>query len=98
MMLPAIHQVLDKLSAEASQQIVLPLGYVLGHAVTEHPKDLYIPEDALKVVLESFSGPMDLLLYLIQRERVHIIDLPIVPITEQYMAYIGLMDELKQTP
>lgn len=80
---------------QGPQQQPLPLGYVKGEAFTEQPQDLYIPPEALEVVLEAFAGPMDLLLYLIRRNKLDILDLPVLEITEQYMEYIALMEELK---
>ena len=80
---------------QGPQQQSLPLGYVKGEAFSEQPQDLYIPPEALEVVLEAFEGPMDLLLYLIRRNKLDILDLPVLEITEQYMEYIALMDELK---
>lgn len=77
------------------QQQSLPLGFVRGEPVIEKPEDLYIPPDALELILESFSGPMDLLLYLIRRDKLDIVDLPILPVTKQYMAYVDMMKELK---
>nr|WP_245546482.1 segregation/condensation protein A [Frateuria aurantia] len=58
------------------------------------PRDLYIPPDALEVVLESFEGPLDLLLYLIRKQNLDILDIPIADITRQYMGYIEMMHEL----
>jgi segregation and condensation protein A len=84
--------------AEASvtpQQHSLALGFVRGEPVLERPDDLYIPPDALELILESFAGPMDLLLYLIRRQKFDIVDLPILPITQQYMTYVELMKDLK---
>ncbi len=81
--------------SETMQQQPLPLGYVRGEAFTEQPQDLYIPPEALEVVLEAFEGPMDLLLYLIRRNKLDILDLPVLEITEQYMEYIALMQDLK---
>ncbi len=69
----------------------LPLAFVRGEAVIEKPQDLFIPPDALEVILESFEGPLDLLLYLIKKQKFDIIDLPIAPITTQYMHYVELM-------
>ena len=66
-----------------------------GAPFTAPPKDLYVPPDALKVFLEAFEGPLDLLLYLIKRQDIDILDIPIADITAQYMAYIDLMDELR---
>lgn len=62
-----------------------------GQALTDLPQDLYIPPNALEVFLEAFEGPLDLLLYLIKKNNLDIIDIPIANITEQYMAYIELM-------
>ncbi len=63
--------------------------------LAELPKDLYIPPDALEVFLETFEGPLDLLLYLIKRENLDILDIPIAEITRQYVQYIELMKELR---
>src|SRR5690554_2576046 len=73
----------------------LPLALVYGEAVTELPQDLYIPPDALEVFLEAFEGPLDLLLYLIRRQNIDILDIPVAEITRQYTDYIELMRELK---
>ncbi|MSQ68153.1 MAG: segregation/condensation protein A [Gammaproteobacteria bacterium] len=77
------------------QQAEMPFAIVQGMALTEPPKDLYIPPDALEVFLEAFAGPLDLLLYLIKRQNLDILDIPIARITEQYMAYIELMQGTK---
>lgn len=69
----------------------LPLALVYGKAYTQLPQDLYIPPDALEVILEAFEGPLDLLLYLIRRQNMDILDIPIAPITKQYMQYVELM-------
>jgi len=76
-------------------QQVLPLALIRGEAVVEKPQDLFIPPDALEVILESFEGPLDLLLYLIRKQKFDILDMPIAPITTQYMQYIDLMKEIK---
>lgn len=81
--------------ANTPQQQSLPLGFVRGEPVIDKPEDLYIPPDALELILESFSGPMDLLLYLIRRQKLDIVDLPILPITRQYMEYVEMMKDLK---
>ncbi|MCB1670560.1 MAG: ScpA family protein [Gammaproteobacteria bacterium] len=70
----------------------LPFAYVAGQAITELPKDLYIPPDALEIFLESFEGPLDLLLYLIKRQNIDILEINVSDITEQYMAYVELME------
>lgn len=77
------------------QQGEMPFAVVQGTPVTELPKDLYIPPDALEVFLEAFEGPLDLLLYLIKRQNLDILDIPIAHITAQYMSYIDLMQEIK---
>ena len=77
------------------QQEELPFAMVQGQPVTQVPKDLYIPPDALEVILEAFEGPLDLLLYLIRRQNLDILDIPIAEITRQYMGYIALLHELQ---
>ncbi|OBP15284.1 segregation and condensation protein A [Rheinheimera sp. SA_1] len=69
----------------------LPLAFVRGEAVHLRPDDLYIPPDALEVLLEAFEGPLDFLLYLIRKHKFDIVDLPVNEITRQYMDYIDLM-------
>ena len=73
----------------------MPFAFVQGSPVTEVPKDLYIPPDALEIFLEAFEGPLDLLLYLIKRQNIDILDIPIAHITNQYMRYIELMEVLQ---
>jgi segregation and condensation protein A len=77
------------------QQQEMPLAIVRGEPVLEMPQDLYIPPDALEVILEAFEGPLDLLLYLIRRQNLDIIDIPIAEITRQYIDYIELMKDLR---
>ena len=79
----------------APEQTEMPFAVVMGKAVTELPKDLYIPPQALEVFLEAFEGPLDLLLYLIKRQNIDILNIPIASITKQYMDYIGLMEKLE---
>lgn len=69
----------------------LPLALVYGEAVIDVPQDLYIPPDALEVILEAFEGPLDLLLYLIRKQNIDILDIPVAEITKQYMTYVELM-------
>lgn len=66
---------------------------ILGEPMIEVPDDLFIPPDALEILLDSFTGPLDLLLYLIRRQHIDIMDIPIVTITRQYMQYIELMEQ-----
>ena len=77
------------------QQGEMPFAVVLGEALTELPKDLYIPPRALEVFLEAFEGPLDLLLYLIRRQNLNILDIDVAVITEQYMQYVELMDAVQ---
>ncbi|MGE0371420.1 MAG: ScpA family protein [Gammaproteobacteria bacterium] len=77
------------------EQQEMPFALVHGKAMTEPPRDLYIPPDALEVFLEAFEGPLDLLLYLIRRHNLEILDIPIAEITRQYMQYIELMREMR---
>lgn len=70
----------------------MPFAFVDGKAYTELPLDLYIPPDALEVFLEAFEGPLDLLLYLIKRQNIDILDINVADITDQYMAYVDLME------
>ena len=81
--------------AESPEQVEMPFAIVNGEAITQLPKDLYIPPQALEVFLEAFEGPLDLLLYMIRRQNLDILDIPIADITKQYMDYIGLMAELQ---
>ncbi|MBA6390738.1 segregation/condensation protein A [Colwellia sp. BRX10-3] len=76
-------------------QQVLPFALLRGEAIVEKPQDLFIPPDALEVILEMFEGPLDLLLYLIRKQKFDILDLPISPITTQYMTYVDLMKDIK---
>lgn len=73
----------------------MPFAMVMGQAVTEFPKDLYIPPQALEVFLEAFEGPLDLLLYLIKRQNLDILEIDVSRITEQYMEYVELMDAMQ---
>lgn len=68
------------------------VAWVFGQPVTDLPHDLFIPPDALKVVLHSFQGPLDLLLYLIRKQNIDVLDIPMTKITEQYLHYIAQMD------
>lgn len=73
----------------------MPFALVQGELLTVIPRDLYIPPDALEVILEAFEGPLDLLLYLIKRQNLDILEVPITDITRQYMTYIDMMQTLK---
>lgn len=82
-------------AARAPQQHEMPLAVVLGQPVLQIPQDLYIPPDALEVILEAFEGPLDLLLYLIRRQNLDILDIPVAEITRQYVQYIDVMRDLR---
>ncbi|MEO7432464.1 MAG: ScpA family protein [Dokdonella sp.] len=81
--------------APQPQQQEIPLAVVRGQPLLQMPQDLYIPPDALEVILEAFEGPLDLLLYLIRRQNLDILDIPVAEITRQYVDYIELMHEMK---
>lgn len=86
---------MDKENGQPEQQ-EMPFAVVQGSPLTVVPKDLYIPPDALEIFLdESFEGPLDLLLYLIKRQNLDILDIPVAAITEQYMEYIALMEDMR---
>jgi len=86
-----VSEIVTETTAEPVQQIAL----VEGTPYTELPDDLYIPPDALKVFLDAFEGPLDLLLYLIRRQNLDILNIPISKITKQYVKYIEMMNVLQ---
>ncbi len=77
------------------EQAEMPFAIVQGKAVTELPKDLYIPPDALEVFLEAFEGPLDLLLYLIRRQNLDILEIDVSEITRQYVGYVEVMKAIQ---
>ena len=77
------------------EQVEMPFAVVNGEPVSQLPRDLYIPPQALEVFLEAFEGPLDMLLYLIRRQNLDVLDIPIAEITLQYMRYIELMQVLQ---
>ena len=85
----------DTMNRSIPAQQEMPFAFVHGTAVTEVPRDLYIPPDALEVFIEAFEGPLDLLLYLIRRQNLDILDIPIAEITRQYVEYVDLMRDLR---
>ena len=66
-----------------------------GKTITDIPEDLFIPPEALRVIIEQFEGPLDLLLYLIKKQNIDVVDIPILPITNQYVEYINMMQEMQ---
>lgn len=77
------------------ESVAAPLAMVRGQPYQDLPDDLYIPPDALEVILDAFEGPLDLLLYLIRKQNVDILNIPIAQITHQYIGYIEMMDQLR---
>jgi len=88
-------QVTGQAGAAASGQGEMPFALIQGEPLTVIPQDLYIPPNALEVILEAFEGPLDLLLYLIKRQNIDILEIPLEETTRQYMQYIDLMQNLK---
>jgi segregation and condensation protein A len=85
---------LDPDQNQQPSQEEMPFAVVQGEAITVLPKDLYIPPEALEVILEAFEGPLDLLLYLIRRQNLDVLNIPIAEITRQYMEYVEMMKAL----
>jgi segregation and condensation protein A len=73
---------------------IIPFAKVRGEAVLVMPQDLYIPPDAMEVVLDAFEGPLDLLLYLIKKQNINILDIPVAEVTRQYMEYVDFIKGL----
>lgn len=92
-----VDEELDEKGASTANpsQSEMPFAIVQGKAFTELPKDLYIPPDALEVILEAFEGPLDLLLYLIRKQNLDILDVDVSEITHQYVAYVDMMDAMQ---
>jgi segregation and condensation protein A len=88
------HQATHTTNREGDQE-EMPFALVQGQPLTEVPHDLYIPPDALEVILDAFEGPLDLLLYLIRRQNLDILDIPITEITQQYVEYIGMLHDMQ---
>ena len=85
----------DSMEYNPPQQSEMPFAVIQGEAMSVMPKDLYIPPQALEIILEAFEGPLDLLLYLIKRQNLDILDIDVAAITRQYMSYIELMREIQ---
>ena len=85
----------DQDVSQSPAQAEMPFAVVDGEPVTMLPQDLYIPPHALQVFLEAFEGPLDLLLYLIRRQNIDVLDIPIAEITKQYVQYIDVMQEMQ---
>ena len=92
---PAQDATLTVQATSNPQQQEMPLAMVHGQPLLQIPQDLYIPPDALEVILDAFEGPLDLLLYLIRRQNLDILDIPVAEITRQYVDYIQAMHEMR---
>lgn len=90
-MTSSIRDPIEQPSTQASLDLALPVARVRGEPLLDMPQDLYIPPEALTVILEQFEGPMDLLLYLIRKHSLDILDIPMADLTRQYMAYVEVM-------
>jgi segregation and condensation protein A len=88
------HEISHTAQREGDQK-EMPFALVQGQPVTEVPHDLYIPPDALEIILDAFEGPLDLLLYLIRRQNLDILDIPINEITRQYVEYIAMLQDIQ---
>ena len=86
---------LNKKKTSSPTQEEMPFAVVQGKNLTTLPKDLYIPPDALEIILEAFEGPLDLLLYLIRRQNLNILEIDVAEISKQYMGYIDLMKTIQ---
>lgn len=92
---PGLTEKTPAASEHHPEQEEMPFAIVQGKAYTQIPKDLYIPPDALEVFLEAFEGPLDLLLYLIRRQNLDILDIDVSEITQQYVAYVEMMEAMQ---
>ena len=87
-------QQIPGIDQKGPEQEEMPFAIIQGEAVTTLPKDLYIPPEALEIFLEAFEGPLDLLLYLIRRQNLDVLNIPIAEITRQYMEYVEMMKSM----
>jgi len=92
---PMSQSISDQSNPIHPMQEEMPFAVVMGKEVTELPKDLYIPPEALEVFLEAFEGPLDLLLYMIKRQNLDILEINVAEITRQYMGYIDMMKAMQ---
>ena len=80
-------------NTQASLDMSMPVARIKGELITDLPADLFIPPDALSVILDEFEGPLDLLLYLIRKHSLDILNIPMADLTRQYMVYVEAMRE-----
>ncbi|MBV8802206.1 MAG: segregation/condensation protein A [Gammaproteobacteria bacterium] len=85
---------MNNISEITETSSIPPIAIVSGQALTSLPKDLFIPPNAMEVFLEAFEGPLDLLLYLIKKQNLDILNIPIAEVTRQYMDYVELMSQV----
>src|SRR5881397_3907533 len=81
----------DIIAGDLGTQMGAPVAMVYGEPLLELPRDLYIPPEALEVFLETFEGPLDLLLYLIRKQNINVLDIPMAELTRQYLGYVEMM-------
>jgi len=81
----------EEAAAASQDSVVSPLAMIYGQPLAQFPRDLYIPPDAMAVMLDAFEGPLDLLLYLIRKANVNVLDIPMALLTEQYLVYVEAM-------
>lgn len=81
----------EEIAAASQDSVVSPLAMIYGQPLAQFPRDLYIPPDAMAVMLDAFEGPLDLLLYLIRKANVNVLDIPMALLTEQYLVYVEAM-------
>ena len=86
-----MNELLDQFEDEEVAAVLPLMPKVYGERMAEMPRDLYIPPDALEIILDSFEGPLDLLLYLIRRANLNILDIQMAALTRQYLAYVEAM-------
>src|SRR5881628_1411540 len=86
----AVHSVTPP-AQSAPEEPIAPLAVIYGEPMLEMPQDLYIPPEALRVILDAFQGPLDLLLYLIRKQNLDVLDIPMALLTRQYLEYVELM-------
>ncbi len=83
--------IIEQPAAPLLEIVASPLARIYGQPLAQMPHDLYIPPDAMAVMLDAFEGPLDLLLYLIRKANVNVLDIPMAPLTEQYLVYVEAM-------
>jgi segregation and condensation protein A len=83
--------IIEQPAAPLLEVVASPLARIYGQPLAQMPHDLYIPPDAMAVMLDAFEGPLDLLLYLIRKANVNVLDIPMAPLTEQYLVYVEAM-------